>query len=130
MEIRSFDNIEDMFNYLSEQNKIARKWADEHNAVEIIEHFDYYYSFEQDYDLDIIGKKESGLMPRDQYESEEEYQYEVQSTEEDKRNGYIFGRWYSDACPEGELGTTHLSRVMPITEETFNMALKMIQEGG
>lgn len=38
---------------------------------------------------------------------------------ERRERGFLFGRCYSVLEPEGEIGDTHVSQVMPISRETF-----------
>lgn len=49
---------------------------------------------------------------------------ERKATEEDHANGMRFGRAYSVVVPEGELGSTHIVDMTPITEEQFKEAQK------
>jgi hypothetical protein len=39
--------------------------------------------------------------------------------------GYLFGTWYSVACVEGEMGSQHISRCVPIDEELFKSAKEL-----
>jgi hypothetical protein len=39
-----------------------------------------------------------------------------------RRRGYIFGRAYSEIEPRGELGSTHVADMWPLTEAAFNEA--------
>jgi hypothetical protein len=126
MDIKVFDSNEDMFSYIREQNKIAREWADTHDAVEIIDQFTYFLISMED--LLIVGKKEPATLPIDQYDSEEEYRYEKESAEEDKKNGYVWARWYSEIVPDGELGTNHLSHCVPVSDEVGKFILNFISK--
>jgi hypothetical protein len=125
VEIFAFNSTDDMFESMERLQIAARTWAEANNAEQTINTHDYYYLWEGD--LEIIGKKNSGVLPRDQYDSEEEYQYEIEITKESIKNGYVFGMWYSDACVEGELGSNHLSTLQVITERQFNDMLAEIQ---
>lgn len=42
---------------------------------------------------------------------------------ESYQRGYRHGRWYSVVEPEGELGDAHISNLIPITQEDFELAL-------
>lgn len=54
----------------------------------------------------------------------EEIENEVQSVREARTRGYLFGQAWSAPYPEGELGSTHVSQVQPISQEMFDAARK------
>jgi hypothetical protein len=120
--VKSFDNIEDMFSYLDGQRQEAKKLADQYNAKEVIPRYKYWALNEASLDLVIIGKRwEPSANP-----TPEELE-DVESVNGAMENGWIFARWYSFACPEGELGDNHISRCFPIPEFIFNFCLEHIQ---
>ena len=124
--VKSFDNSEDMFDYLGEQQKQARKLADQYNAEVVIPKHKYWAMHETfpgyDDDLVIIGKRwEPSANP-----TPEELE-DIESIKEGMTNGWIFARWFSFACPEGELGDNHISRCLPIPDFIFNFCLEHIQ---
>lgn len=125
MEVIGFESLDGMFEFLDEQNKTAKEWADKNNAVAIINRFTYFGTSCED--LAIIGEKVSAVLPREEYETQQEYDYEKEYAEEDIKFGYIFGKWYSIACPEGELGSQHLSQCFLITKEFFEAVKSLIQ---
>lgn len=56
-------------------------------------------------------------------EDRAEMEYEVRSDALDRRNGYTFGMWYSEMCPEGELGSAHRSTInLKISNADFESA--------
>lgn len=126
MDIKSFDNYDEMQDFLKEVNRTARKWADEVGAVGIIDRYNYFGMVA--YDLVIIGKKEPATLPEDQYDDKSEYEYEKKSAEEDKKNGYVWARWYSHIEPKGELGTNHLSQCIPLPDK-FGEAIRKLVAG-
>ena len=120
--VKSFDNIEDMFSYLDGQRQEAKKLADQYNAKEVIPRYKYWALNEDSLDLVIIGKRwEPSANP-----TPEELE-DVESVNGAMENGWIFARWYSFACPEGELGDNHISKCFPIPEFIFNFCLEHIQ---
>lgn len=120
--IKTFDNLEDMFSYLDGQAKIAKELAEQCNAKEVIPKYKYWAIDESDLDLVIIGKRwEPSANP-----TPEELE-DVESVNTAMENGWIFAKWYSFACPEGELGDNHISRCFPIPEFIFNFCLQYIQ---
>lgn len=89
-------------------------WASLHGELLIFGKawtLDEYVSSEMKYHDD----EEDG--PRDQHEAS------IREHGEDQRaRGYRFGRAYSVACSEGELGSTHISAMFEITEAEFKAA--------
>jgi hypothetical protein len=111
-----------MFSYLEEQQKQAKKLADQMNAKEVIPKYKYWALNEPSLDLVIIGKRwEPSANP-----TPEELE-DVESVNGAMENGWIFARWYSFACPEGELGDNHISKCYPIPEFIFKFCLDHIQ---
>lgn len=56
-------------------------------------------------------------------EDRAEMEYEVRADARDRQEGFTFGMWYSEMCPEGELGTAHRSTInMKISAEDFEVA--------
>ena len=51
-----------------------------------------------------------------------DYKEEAEMMDESFIRGYRFGRAWSTVCPEGELGDTHISTMIPITREQFEEA--------
>lgn len=51
-----------------------------------------------------------------------ELNYTMQTLAESYLRGYRHGMWYSPVCPEGELGDAHISNLIPITKEDFELA--------
>lgn len=62
--------------------------------------------------LTIIGKAEDSSYPED-----------MPLIERERRHGFVFGTWYSSACPLGEVGSNHILHLIPITENEFNSLL-------
>lgn len=52
----------------------------------------------------------------------DEVVWEVRASTESRQRGYLFGRAYSMLEPEGELGSTHVASVAPISREAFEEA--------
>lgn len=124
--IKEFDSIEEMQDYLAECAANARKWSEKYHAEQVIEMYNYYLLYE--HGLVIVGEKQSPLLPREEYDSEEEYLWEKESAEEDLKSGYIWGKWYSIIMPEGELGTNHLSRCIPLPDDLGKALLETLFE--
>lgn len=120
--VKTFDNMDDMFSYLEEQAKTAKELADQCNAKEVIPKYKYWAIDESDIDLVIVGKRwEPSANP-----TPEELE-DVASVNKAMQSGWIFAKWYSFACPEGELGDNHISKCYPIPEFIFNFCLERIQ---
>lgn len=125
-DIRFFDSNDEMFNYLREEGRKAKEWAEEHKAVAVIDYFNYYGMVAEG--LVIIGVKESSLLDPSKYDSEDEYNWEVESEKDNKEHGYVFARWYSFAVPDGELGSNHLSACHPLPDDLGEAILRLILE--
>lgn len=52
----------------------------------------------------------------------EAYDYTCKALRASRERGYIFGQAYSIVCPDGELGSTHVSQMWPISKEAFEEA--------
>lgn len=52
----------------------------------------------------------------------ESYGDSWRDTDYKQNGGYIFGEWSSLACVEGELGSNHVTRCMPISREAYDTA--------
>jgi hypothetical protein len=62
---------------------------------------------------------------REFYQDEEEFLEDEHSDNQSRSKGYIFGRHFSEICPEGELGSCHVSNVTAIiSRESFEAAKK------
>jgi hypothetical protein len=53
---------------------------------------------------------------------DEELAGEIAMYDDVRERGYLTGNAYSVACPEGELGDTHVSQIIPISEAMFESA--------
>ena len=88
---------------------------------------DGYWFMMTGFGFAIIGKAEEGTLPREDYGDDEEYFYEKNMLKEARERGYIFGRWYSEVVPDGELGSNHISSCLPMSKEEFEEHLAVIQ---
>lgn len=52
---------------------------------------------------------------------------EMKAILEHRRNGEIWGRWYSDICPQGEIGFNHFARVREICESEYQEELDRLR---
>lgn len=60
---------------------------------------------------------------------EEEAEATLRTIRNSHERGYRFGRHYSTVEPEGELGSTHISRCWPLTAEQFRQAQELGWDG-
>ena len=52
-----------------------------------------------------------------------EMDYEVRCNARDREDGFTFGKWYSEMCPDGEFGTAHRSTLdLKLSPENFERA--------
>lgn len=70
----------------------------------------------------IYSEEELWAKERELGASEEEIEEEKAMMEGNYQNGFRFGKAYSIICPEGELGDTHVSDMLPLTKQEFEDA--------
>lgn len=114
MTLQQFENFDEM---------IAAMSRDEENANSVLTEQqrevgwgDYWIRVLGDYGLVIFGHVSSlRELRKDLIENgcdEEEVAEEIASISEGYERGYRFGPAYSVACPEGELGDTHIANMV------------------
>lgn len=59
----------------------------------------------------------------------EELDEAMAGVEDRWHRGYIFGQWHSLIEPEGELGDAHISTLLLMQKQTFDMLLDLIRNG-
>ena len=135
MEFKTFESGEDMLAALEKIRKDARRALDESPALQKflgeMRHDSVCYIPPElsGCDIAIFGRISEAKyrMPTlheakgdDEMLKEllEEHAYEVESEAENRANGFVFGKWYSVACPEGEYGSQHVSRMRRISKRT------------
>lgn len=74
----------------------------------------YWVSPRPDYGLMIFG-----------VEHMSNYEEDNAMIRQSREAGYLFGTWYSVACDYGEMGSQHVSRCLPISKETFEIAQRV-----
>jgi hypothetical protein len=124
-EVQTYDTFEDMLAHIDQQVEAAK--ANTLPRQNEITYGDYWMGEWQG--ILIFGKimtlaeLEAGY---DQYDSSpEEIQHEREATESAYNDGFRFGTAYSQVVPEGELGDTHVSTMVPITADEFESAQKL-----
>ena len=121
---RKFDSIEEMFDYIEKQTQRANaSLTAEQKAITWGSHWVRFLPSEQ---LIIFGRvftlAEIEQGERSAGASTEELEYTLNSCRANHDRGYLFGRAYSVAEPDGELGDTHRANMWPITEQQFDEA--------
>lgn len=120
---QAFDDVDEMFASIRRGVEDAKSRAtDKQNSIT----YGDYWMRNWNNDLLIFGH----ITPYDDLVAdsrrlcadEDEFQWEMESMKGNYDNGFRFGRAYSVACPEGELGDTHVSTMIPISEEAFEEA--------
>lgn len=53
---------------------------------------------------------------------EGELEFTIQHLNASFERGYRYGKWHSVACHDGEYGDAHVSTLMPLTKEDFELA--------
>lgn len=84
------------------------------------------YRWEESMQLHIFGEvwsiEESEQAERDCGSTGSELDFTMDGIRNSRTRGYVFGKWYSVYCEEGELGSAHVSNLMPIPQEIFEAA--------
>lgn len=112
--VLTFKSAEELFVYLETMNQAEQKAMENHHiSPEDLRHEDYFVSVRSDLGVVIFGQ----VIETTEYEEDNE------SIADSRKRGYIFGMCYSQLCVEGELGSTHVTRINgKISKETFNKA--------
>lgn len=133
MEIRSYDSIDDMFADLNSDQKRANDGLNDaqRELRDDFEHERYWiknsgYGFlifgvawsQNDHRDAVAASLPDGLVDLDS-EDLAECLWEMAGHPENRMAGYLAGRAFSEVCPTGELGDTHVSTCMSITREAF-----------
>jgi len=124
--MKTFDTVEEMLSHIQETRKQARESVkDSEHKPDEFRHGAYFVNWTayESYGFFIFGEVVEPQAPEgDDPDAQAEHEYEVEYDQESRANGYIFGRCYSVACSGGELGTTHVTRMAPISKEIFDRA--------
>lgn len=121
MIFKSYENIEDAFKDMRQAEEAANRNL--LPAQKKIGWGDYWMNPQPNLDLLIFGyvftllENEAG--ERAAGSSDEEWQYTKAGLLDSYERGYRFGRAYSTVEPNGELGSTHISQMVPISKEQF-----------
>ena len=122
MPVQVFDNIDDMFAAIEEGVVVAEKRATPKQWK--IAYGDYWMRAHEDilifghiYTEDTLWSTERELGA-----TEKELQEEKETMDNSYARGFRFGKAWSIACPEGELGDTHICDMIPITKEEFDQS--------
>ena len=94
-------------------------WSPSKDRKEMESRFgkDFVYMAIHDGPLNIFGYEQRSKHPGDKQIMDEKYE-----------QGFIYGRWFSSNCPEGEPGFYHLSKLTEITETEFKAFRRMLHE--
>lgn len=106
--IKEYENAEKMFKDIEKMVAQGREAAKHHHIkVDQLRHGDHF-AYVHHSGVPIFG------------EVIESTEYEEDSARE---NGFIFGRCYSELCPNGELGDTHVTHIThKVSKEDFERA--------
>jgi hypothetical protein len=114
MQIKSFDSIEELLEHIAAENERGREAAKDHPVkVSELRHGDCVVSPRPDYGVMVFGE----VLERT------EYPEDAENIQMSRLNGFVFGRWYSPLCVEGEYGDTHITNIATkIPREVFERA--------
>jgi hypothetical protein len=119
MTVQSFDNAEDMFAAINRGVEAAKRRATPRQWA--ISYGDYWLRTFEGFIIAGRITPEAELWGAEEElgASGEELEEERRMMEDSYADGFRFGKAWSIACPEGELGDTHISDMIPITKEEF-----------
>lgn len=127
MNVQFFENTQDMFDAIQRGVEQAQARTTPKQAA--ITYGDYWMRFwDTGYGevLLIFGYitpfEEMMQTERDLGADDEELAYERDMMKANYERGFRFGRAFSVVEPDGELGETHVSAMIPITKEEFDEA--------
>lgn len=120
--VQGFDNIEDMFAWMREREQAANDRVSPEQAE-----IGYGAWWMRPYeDIIIFGyvptQEEQEASERALGADDEEIEYQRDMLADAYGRGYRYGKAYSEIEPEGEWGSTHISTMVEISEELFNLA--------
>jgi len=124
IQVENYDSFDSMMDAIGQQVERAKSWIRPRQAA--ITYGDYWMSPRPDLGIIIFGR----ITPRDEMDaterrlgaSEEEIEEEHRVYDASYESGFRFGMAYSSWEARGELGDTHVSTMLPITEEEFLQA--------
>jgi hypothetical protein len=122
MSVRGFDNTDDMFTWMRQQEQAANDRVTPDQAeISYGDHWMRPYE-----DIVIFGyvptPDEQAASERELGADDEEIEYEREMLADTYARGYRYGKCYSVVEPEGEWGSTHISTMVKITKEQFEEA--------
>lgn len=101
--IYAYDSIEELFEALKKDTEVANEQAKTHPVkVEDLKHGEIFVSPRPDFGIVVFGQV---------WEHSEEYPEDNESIRDSRARGYVFARCFSALCPEGELGSTHITMI-------------------
>jgi len=132
MFVEGFDDLDSMFKRMAEAEDAANAaTTDAQRMIGTEGGPRFWFRYVGEMDLFVFGEAspvdEAISLERQCYGDEPdaddlaEFAYVEQSTRLRYDRGYRFGTAYSVACPEGELGDTHVSAMMPLDDEDFEV---------
>lgn len=120
MSVISFKPGEDIIEYLEARNRQAAEAAQKvPPAIRDIQDGQYAVSVRPDYGFIIFIAVEGNNVELGD-DADEEAIEEAEISRDSRERGFVFGRHYSVACIDGELGSTHVTRMNAvIPKEVF-----------
>lgn len=132
MEVQSFDSWEDMQEAMQEAHDQWTVLTTEGQKVLQDGQAHWWFQWENDYKIAIWGERWS-LEHYAEYlrgraaeqtdpESAQKWLDDIENDKVALARGYIFGMAYSEIEPTGELGSTHVSQMVEVPRETWELA--------
>lgn len=115
MTFRKYENLDDMFQDMRRAEEEAN--AHLHPSQSKIGYGDHWMRTVPEADVIVFGR----IYGREEEMIGEDRESQAMMDTSYAR-GYRFGRAFSVICPEGELGSTHIANMIPISEDDFHIA--------
>lgn len=110
---KSFDSMEEMLEFMAEAEDAANQMLlDEQRGIS---YGDYWCRPVPEQGIFVFGRV---MTEEEAYDGEDKES--IAMLRDSYSRGYRFGTAYSILGPDGELGSTHVANMWPITEEDFN----------
>jgi hypothetical protein len=131
MDIIGFNSWDDAIDHMREvERQLDGQLTQAQREVKAAFDRPHYWVQFTDYGFDIFGRTNSREELHAQLAEtakrygidEAEMQGEIEMYDDVRERGYLTGEAWSVACPYGEAGDTHVSQIIPISEEMFERA--------
>jgi len=132
MKVKQFESFEEMQDYLqTAQDQYQRTYQNQKRTKNLENLSEGDFIAREAEGLMIFGKITSPMdywvkNPPEDDEAKDEMKWEEHSHKERVESGYLFGWFFSEACPDGEPGYAPVTTLMKIEKELFDQACEKL----